>query len=253
MTSDRERSKWQKRAHRSMVSIRETTWYEAAFNINPDELVLDLGPGHSPYAPDNVMRIDYGFAHKFRPRTGKGRNVAGIFQELPFKDEAYDRVVGSWSVRKLREGALQSVAEILRVVRIGGEIQLTPAEVANPAMAQELVKLGLAKLETIKIPPSVLEHLGAIALPSPAILGCSEPSAGSLIASSTAQSVLDSFGYPNANGQTLTIVRPEFTSNEINRTDFAAWLLGAFNFVARPYTPEPPSRPIKQPGLMIHA
>jgi SAM-dependent methyltransferase len=133
--SPKERKKWRRSASHSVVTNRGDTWYNRVFTIPKDGFGLDLGSGESPYAPANIIRLDYLY-REYAPETGQ--NVAALFQELPFADESFDFAVASWSLAKLRAGSQRALADILRVIKPGGNLQVYPTLVRRPKLAASL-------------------------------------------------------------------------------------------------------------------
>ena len=84
---------------------------------------------------------------KHRPKHGD-TNVACLFQELPFANESFDRATASFSLVKLREGSERALAEIFRVLKPGGILQVYPVDVKHKSKATELEEAGLVKRNT---------------------------------------------------------------------------------------------------------
>jgi hypothetical protein len=106
------------------VTKRPEVWYEERFSMEAEERVLDLGSGKSPYDSPGLIKLDYLY-DDFHP-SGEGRHVAGLFQELPFPDGAFDRVVSSWGLYHVR--STEPFEEALRVTRPGGTVEFFPAQ-----------------------------------------------------------------------------------------------------------------------------
>ena len=131
------------RAERSMVTARSAEWYERVFGNFGGKSVLDLGSGGSTYDTPNRVRFDVTYA-KTAPSVGT--NVAGLFQQLPFRDESFEAVTASWSFIKLKEGARLALTEALRVNRPDGQILIYPAKVKSKHLAQDLETSGTTTL-----------------------------------------------------------------------------------------------------------
>lgn len=139
------RKRWQNDARITPTTSRDEDHYSRVFDIQPNERVLDLGAGKSPYAPENTVRLDY----RYRKNTPKvGTNVAGLFQELPFRDESFDRVVASWSIYVARD-RWQIMSEALRVLRVGGEFQDFPVKETRRSDAFVQSNEGRIRVRTI--------------------------------------------------------------------------------------------------------
>lgn len=152
------------------VSDRSLKEYERDLGIDfknmEGQLVLDLGSGKtqkfakeaSRYNVDVVSlnpEFQYSDARKLgRPsiidkikfRNWKSMPVAAIAQELPFKDNSFDRVFGSWSIlqhldRKKSE-FLSSFQESLRVLKEEGEMIFYPLSriLKKSTMFQEVLE-----------------------------------------------------------------------------------------------------------------
>lgn len=138
--SSYDRERWANVASGSIVSNRGEYWYNHLFEIADDGLVLDVGSGLSKYAPDNFIRADFSYRN-YAPHVGK--NVATLFQELPFKDASFEQAIASWSLIKLKRGAVQGVSEVLRVVRPGGNVQVFPGRMKRSHLFHKLHNEGL--------------------------------------------------------------------------------------------------------------
>lgn len=116
-------AEWTARAEAVSVAPRSWRYYQRVFDIQPGEQVLDLGAGNTLYAPDGFIRASYS-AHLQTPEVGV--NVACLFQQLPFRDERFDRAIAGYALIHVGEGAVESLDEILRTVRPGGNVQIFP-------------------------------------------------------------------------------------------------------------------------------
>lgn len=111
--------------------------YEKVFGkeiTKPMGMILDLGAGDSNFADFvneeegdlKVVRCDFGYSEN-PPKNKKGA-VAGLAQELPFKDGSFEKVVSSCLMEHIREvDAPKVLAEMLRVTQNDGEILIFPS------------------------------------------------------------------------------------------------------------------------------
>jgi hypothetical protein len=144
-----------------MVTARSAEWYQDMFDGTDSERILDLGSGMSPHAPPNVIRTDYLFRRQ-TPEAGRGRNAALLFQQLPFPDRTFDRATASWSFEKLKEGRSLATREALRVIKPGGELQITPVWVRDRQKANALEAAGSTQLQVKTEPYEIRGWVGLV-------------------------------------------------------------------------------------------
>lgn len=124
---------------------RELSIYEAQLQFDRKDLhgkrVLDLGAGPqlkfaqglkdfgikaevTSLSPDFA---DEKHARKAQKSFPEGKMVAGVGQELPFKDSAFDKIFAFHLGEHLsREGFFQTITEMARVLSSGGEAKFGP-------------------------------------------------------------------------------------------------------------------------------
>ncbi len=122
-------------------SDREKTFKEYMGNLklSPDDFkkkILDVGSSDGAFAKwardhhvsDSIYNIDSNF--KAEPR---GKSVVGKAQSLPFKNEEFDIVISNASIPNLlyaeydlEKASDESIEEMLRVLKAGGEIRFAP-------------------------------------------------------------------------------------------------------------------------------
>lgn len=132
-------------------------WLQEQWTATPDERILDLACGSAPLwvqAPTGYVlgfdrsRSELGFA-----ATRLNDVVAGDVTTLPFKDESIDHIVCSMALMVFAP-LPQSVREITRVLRPGGQLHLllpsrTPINLFDvTAYAGVKVALGFARFAT---------------------------------------------------------------------------------------------------------
>ncbi len=151
---DKNWRKWAKETTDRQGRERGLKDYEGYLGFKGEELkgkiVLDLGSGEtelfsrelSQSTPDVkviALNPDYS-AERFRKTMEsipgwQRKSVAAIGQELPFKDEMFDRIYALYSVTAFSsphlqlgnpEAARQWMSEIVRVLKPGGEARLAP-------------------------------------------------------------------------------------------------------------------------------
>jgi SAM-dependent methyltransferase len=140
----------------SMVSSEERglDFYFKRLNLRTEDLVgkkiLDLGSGkEAAFASDIILKelqntqvvsfSPHFSKEEYRKDSKEGENVvgavAGIAQEMPFKDGSFDYVLGVWSVPfHLRIGKTdvaevevrKALGEAIRILAPGGELRLYP-------------------------------------------------------------------------------------------------------------------------------
>ncbi len=240
MTERNPHNAWHKRARRSIITGRQQGWYDRVFDIQPDERVLDLGSGRSPYADENITRLDY----LYRKETpGVGKNVAAIFQELPFPDKTFDRAVASWSLVKLQEGAHQGLEEALRVIKPGGELQIFPVRVKRAHAVSSLKGQDLTKTTVVEDPAftnlrrsylpggpvgMVMGLLGVTSWDSDLALGVYADATSAMDLGVSTSEFLQSTFWP---ASVLTISRTEEMSDPQARAIFVSSLLESYRIV----------------------
>jgi len=161
---------------------RGLEYYKKAFCYTPEtdlpgKSILDVGSGDSTFAEEaakfgaKVARVDA----KYRPQKDESERdsfepyddelgapkdvtnaVAGDVQKLPFKDDAFDETIASFSFLKVRESET-SLKEMLRVTKPGGVVKIHPVYYIDYTILDDVeLPLG-AKLinndkSTIEIP-----------------------------------------------------------------------------------------------------
>ncbi|HEY4964689.1 MAG TPA: methyltransferase domain-containing protein [Candidatus Saccharimonadales bacterium] len=217
MTVRAERSIWHRRARRSMVTGRSSDWYNQLFDISPDERILDIGSGKSSHAQKNVVRLDYLYSGH---TPTSGNNVAALFQELPFADQTFDRVIASQSLIKVKKGAVQAIAEILRVTRQEGYLEAYPVGVGSRQTARDIEisqnierKQHVKRIERLGVPITGGAAAGLVGYFASEVVVHGMPIWGSaLIGLASGMST----AYVGLNGYSfgLSIQRPELADSE---------------------------------------
>jgi hypothetical protein len=110
--------------------------YMASFGFTAGEKLLDLGSGKTNFSvlSSDVVQLDLAYSDPDRRPANTGRLVQGIYQELPLKDEVFDRVVCHWGGLHLsEEGMRTTLSESLRVVKPKGWVQILPVDMCGEA------------------------------------------------------------------------------------------------------------------------
>jgi hypothetical protein len=110
------------------ITGRDEGSYRTLFSADTNELVLDLGSGKTQFDTlPHVVQFDCAYTEpEARPKRPQ-QAVAGIYQQLPFIDNAFDRTTCRYgNLTPSVQGACEAVAEALRVTRPGGTIQIYP-------------------------------------------------------------------------------------------------------------------------------
>lgn len=125
-----------KEVESSRRTIRYFEDYKDLFGFNCKELngksILDLGAGDSTFAEDlvgiakEVVRLDPKYSDN-SPEYRKGA-IAGIAQNLPFRDNSFDEVLASVSLYWIKTGLDDALLEMIRVTKPEGQIRIFPAE-----------------------------------------------------------------------------------------------------------------------------
>jgi ubiquinone/menaquinone biosynthesis C-methylase UbiE len=114
---------------------RYRTYFGQELGIE-SELILDVGAGYSQAGATisesflfdaSVVRID-NIYHLARPyATESAPAIAASALALPFKNQAFDRVISSWlPIHFKHEDCAMAVEEMLRVVKDGHEVMVRP-------------------------------------------------------------------------------------------------------------------------------
>ena len=108
----------------SLFSDRRMRDEAASFAVSEGEMVLDLGAG--PGAMSKLVEERGGrpvlldVSRDMLSASSFVNRVQGTFEDLPFKDCAFDAVVSGFAVRDSRD-LLQALSEVARVVKRGGK------------------------------------------------------------------------------------------------------------------------------------
>ncbi len=129
-------------------------------HLTDKHVVLDVGAGDSEFAEKmrkrkiRVVRLDPDYL-SYPPRDKKD-TVVGIVQELPFRDDTFDEVLASWSMYYVKTGTKVALAELLRVTKPGGRVQISPGVIKDEGDSTQLPNVALrdvaiAETETVII------------------------------------------------------------------------------------------------------
>ena len=134
------------RAEHTVTTGRSAYDFKSIFVVKPDETILDLGSGASNLSKlGNVIQLDYAY-HNLEDRPfDTSRAVRAIYQELPFPDETFDRVLTRWGNLTLNnEGATLTTAEALRVAKPDGSFEAYPIRSSrfNKQLVSDMVADG---------------------------------------------------------------------------------------------------------------
>lgn len=135
------------RRGRTFGAYCEVLGYRGREHELSGKLILDVGAGDSGFAQDaekygaEVVRIDPKYnptpshlttaeknLYQYSPPENTKNAVAGIAQELPFKNGTFDEVVALYSSFWIKTAAAKSIREMLRVTKDNGTITIWPAK-----------------------------------------------------------------------------------------------------------------------------
>lgn len=146
--SGEERAQWRRNITDAWITNRGSLHYNAVFDVNSADKILDIGPGLSKFSYPQSVGIDVIFANSALPKCNR-TNVAGIFQDLPFRDECFDQVVASYAFWWVRQGRRQSLEEVFRVLKPDGKLQIHPGYRRSMDYAKPLEEAGVTQLERL--------------------------------------------------------------------------------------------------------
>lgn len=114
-----------------------------------------------PWSKEKERYLEEEYEHRLKGRLEANQNtVAGLSQNLPFKDKSFDSVLALFSMPKWvteREDIINSVAEIVRVLNVGGEAKIYPI---HETINKEVMEEALNKVDGISFEFKLKEEVG---------------------------------------------------------------------------------------------
>lgn len=128
---------------------------EIAKDLFPKDsgLNLNIGDAYRKIDQENTVSFDCRI-DKVAKEKSSGRFVQGLFPDLPFKSDTFDRVVSVWTasliMSKYDEPEFKiAIDELIRITRSGGKIFLSPFLWIDNEYLDSLVDSGLVEYEII--------------------------------------------------------------------------------------------------------